>query len=69
MCTVVVAKSPGSLDDGYYLCWKKLRDAHKEATGGLKAAILERTAEKARKVCEPVRMTLKPYLPFFFFQF
>ena len=39
--------------------WKKRREAHKEATGGLKAAILERTAEKARKVCEPVRMILR----------
>jgi hypothetical protein len=39
--------------------WKKLREAHKEATGGLKAAILERSVEKARKVCEPVRMTLE----------
>jgi hypothetical protein len=39
--------------------WKKLRKAHKEATGGLKAAIVERTVEKARKVCEPVRMTLR----------
>jgi hypothetical protein len=45
--------------DGYYPCWKKLREAHKEATGGLKAAILERTVEKARKVCKPVRMTLR----------
>jgi len=59
MSTVVVAKSLGPRDDGYYPCWKKLRDAHKEASGGLKAAILERTAEKARKVCEPVRMTLE----------
>ena len=39
--------------------WKKLRDTHKEASGGLKAAILERSVEKARKVCEPVRMTLR----------
>jgi len=39
--------------------WKKLRDTHREATGGLKAAILERSVEKARKVCEPVRMTLR----------
>jgi len=39
--------------------WKELGDAHKEASGGLKAAILERTAEKALKVCEPVRMTLR----------
>lgn len=39
--------------------WNELRDAHKGATGGLKAAILDRAAEKARKVCEPVRMTLR----------
>jgi hypothetical protein len=39
--------------------WKKLGYAHKEASGGLKTAILERSAEKARKVCEPVRMTLE----------
>jgi len=39
--------------------WKELRGTHGEATGGLKAAILERAAEKARKVCEPVRMTLR----------
>jgi len=45
--------------NGYYPCWKKLRYAHREATGGLKAVILERTAEKARKVCKPVRMTIE----------
>ena len=39
--------------------WKELGGAHKEASGGLKAAILERSAEKARKVCKPVRMTLE----------
>ncbi len=39
--------------------WNELRDAHKGATGGLKAAILDRAAEKARKVCEPVRMALR----------
>ena len=38
---------------------KELGQAGKEAHGGLKAAILERSAEKARKVCEPVRMTLR----------
>ncbi|MCW3132835.1 MAG: hypothetical protein N2V78_00645 [Methanophagales archaeon] len=61
---IVVAKSPLPRDDGYYPCWKKLRDAHKEATGGLKAAILERTAEKARNVSKPVWMTLKGQRPF-----
>jgi len=39
--------------------WKKLRDTHGEASGGLKAAILESSAEKARKVCKPVRITLR----------
>jgi len=56
---VVVAKPHGARGDGYYPCWKKLRDAHKEASGGLKTAILERATEKARKVCEPVRMALE----------
>jgi hypothetical protein len=39
--------------------WKELGKAHKEASGGLKAAILERSVEKAWKVCGPVRMTLE----------
>jgi len=39
--------------------WKELGEAHKEAPGGLKAAILERSVEKARKVCGLVRMTLE----------
>ncbi len=56
--------APLPRDDGYYPCWKKLRDAHKEATDGLKAAILERTAEKARNVPKPVWMTLKGQRPF-----
>jgi len=30
-----------------------------EAPGGLKAAIVDRPVEKARKVCKPVRMTLE----------
>jgi hypothetical protein len=56
---VVVAKPRVAGGNGYYPCWKKLRDAHKEASGGRKAAILERAVEKARKVCKPVRMTLE----------
>ena len=55
-CSCQVSVSPGRW---LLSLWKKLRDTHKGATGGLKAAILERTAEKARKVCEPVRMTLR----------
>ena len=56
-CSCQVSASPGRW---LLSLWKKLRDTHKGATGGLKAAILERTAEKkARKVCEPVRMTLR----------
>jgi len=54
-CSCQVSVSPGRW---LLSLWNELRDAHKEATGVLKAAILERAAEKARKVCEPVRMTL-----------